>query len=88
MKTTGTYIFRPVGLDSWEHRPHQPKPGARVIKTQPFGCPKNGTMGHCFVADAVTGEFYGLVLVNSLIPERRFNKATHIYNRPGRPVTA
>jgi len=36
------------------------------VKTQPYGCPKNGTMGHCFVADASTGEFYGLVLLASL----------------------
>jgi hypothetical protein len=62
------YVFCPVGLDAWEHRPHQPAPGTRVVKTQPPGCPPNGTMGHCYVAHAATGAFYGLVLLNSLRP--------------------
>jgi hypothetical protein len=64
MKTV--YIYKPVGLDVWDRRANQPAPGARVVKTQPAGCPRNGTMGHCFVADAESGAFYGLVLVNSL----------------------
>jgi hypothetical protein len=61
-----TYTFRPVGWDVFDAKPNHPAPGTRVVKTQPAGCPKNGTMGHCFIADADTGEFYGLVLVNSL----------------------
>jgi hypothetical protein len=60
------YEFQPVGLDLWDRRKHQPKPGTKVVKTQPAGCPRNGTMGHTFVADAETGEFYGLVLTKSL----------------------
>lgn len=60
------YEFQPVGLDAMERRAHQPAPGTRVVKTQPAGCPRNGTMGHTFVADAETGAFYGLVLTNSL----------------------
>lgn len=60
------YIFEPVGLDWFDPKPHQPKPGTRVVKTQPHGCPKNGTMGFTYVEDAETGEFYGLVLLNSL----------------------
>ena len=60
------YVFRPVGLDVWDARAHQPAPGTIVVKTQPAGCPRNGTMGHTYVADARTGEFYGLVLTNSL----------------------
>ena len=66
-----TYIYEPVGLDIWDRRANQPEPGTRVVKTQPHGCPRNGTMGHCFVADAATGAFYGLVLVNSLKPAGR-----------------
>jgi hypothetical protein len=62
------YVFRPVGLDVWERRPRQPAPGTRVVKIQPYGCPLNGTMGHCYVADAATGDFYGLVLLTSLQP--------------------
>lgn len=65
------YIFRPVGFDIFDRRSNQPEPGTRVVKTQPAGCPRNGTMGHCFVADAQTGQFYGLVLVASLVREGR-----------------
>jgi hypothetical protein len=60
------FVFEPVGLDVFDARSHQPAPGTRVRKTQPFGCPKNGTMGHTYVEDAETGEFYGLVLLASL----------------------
>lgn len=65
-KTETVYVFEPVGLDAWERRPYQPPRGTEVVKTQPYGCPRNGTMGHCYVADAETGAFYGLVLENSL----------------------
>lgn len=63
------YIFEPVGWDVFDRRANQPDRGTRVRKTQPAGTPRNGTMGHCFVEDAETGEFYGLVLVNSLRKE-------------------
>lgn len=62
------YIYEPVGWDVFDARPHQPKAGDLVVKTQPHGCPKNGTMGHCYVNDARTGEFRGLVLLGSLAP--------------------
>jgi hypothetical protein len=60
------YRFTPVGWDLF--RPHDgtPEAGALVVKTQPAGCPRNGTMGHCFVKSATTGTFHGLVLTNSL----------------------
>lgn len=60
------YVFRPVGMDAWRPHAGTPAAGARVVKVQPHGCPRNGTMGHCYVADAETGTFHGLVLVNSL----------------------
>lgn len=67
-KETGpVYRFEPCGWDVFDARPHQPKAGTMVRKTQPFGCPKNGTMGHCYVEDADTGEFYGLVSLGSLV---------------------
>lgn len=67
-KATGrVFKFEPVGWDVFDARPNQPAPGTLVRKTQPAGCPKNGTMGHCYVEDAETGAFYGLVLVNSLV---------------------
>lgn len=64
------YRFVPVGVDIWDRREHQPLAGTLVVKTQPHGCPRNGTMGHCYVADADTGEFYGLVLEGSLVRYR------------------
>lgn len=64
------YIFSPVGVDLWDRRGNQPQPGTLVEKTQPYGCPANGTMGHCFVKDSATGEFKGLVLEASLKPMR------------------
>lgn len=66
-KTEAVFAFQPVGLDAWDRKPHQPEPGALVVKTQPYGCPKNGTMGFTYVKDAETEKFYGLVLLASLI---------------------
>jgi hypothetical protein len=40
--------------------------GAEVRKVQPFGCPKNGTMGQCYVERVDNGEFIGLVSLHSL----------------------
>jgi hypothetical protein len=59
------YTYEPVGFDLWERK--GPANGTRVVKTQPAGCPRNGTMGHTYIADAETGEFYGLRLLNSLV---------------------
>ena len=60
-------VFHAVGADRFDRRPHTPADGTivQVIKA-PRGCPPNGTMGHCFIGDATTGAFIGLVLVNSL----------------------
>jgi hypothetical protein len=41
--------------------------GDKVVKIQPYGCPRNGTMGHCFVGDPETEQFIGLVHQNSLV---------------------
>ena len=54
-------VFRPTKL--------APPRGTLVVKTSGGpGAPRNGTMGHTYVADAETGVFYGLVLTNSLVP--------------------
>lgn len=66
MKRSRVFTYAPVGVDAFDPKPHHPEPGARVILTQPTGCPKNGTMGFVYVKDAETGAFYGLVLKNSL----------------------
>lgn len=48
-----------------------PHTGHQVEVTQPFGCPKNGTMGHCYVNCLTCSEgervfFLGLVCLGSL----------------------
>lgn len=60
------FTFEPVGMDLFRPTKLAPPAGTLVRKTQPAGCPKNGTMGHTYIEDAETGEFYGLVLLNSL----------------------
>ena len=45
--------------------------GAEVQKTQPAGCPPNGTMRMAYVQVAETGEFIGLVSLSSLVKTGR-----------------
>jgi hypothetical protein len=72
VRTGCLYVLRPVGMDAGDSRvilwaDHI----VRIV--QPRGCPKNGTLGHCFV-ESRQGEFIGLVLVNSLQPLDRRTK--------------
>jgi hypothetical protein len=60
------YVFEPVLLDRMSAG-RLPEPGTKVVKCQPFGCPKNGTMGMTYIADAEDGTFYGLACLGSLI---------------------
>lgn len=64
VRTGATYTYRPVGIDLWDPK-SRAQAGQRVRVTQPYGCPKNGTMGHCYI-ESLAGEFLGLVLCNSL----------------------
>jgi len=61
------YVYDPIGHDLYDGRTSCIA-GTVVVKVQPPGCPVNGTMKHCYIADAETGGFYGLVLENSLVP--------------------
>ena len=61
------YRFEAAGVDIYDRRDNTPENGTLVRLTQPYGCPRNGTMGHYFVADAETNEFIGLVSGASLI---------------------
>jgi hypothetical protein len=65
VRVNALYYFHPNLLDLTDGR-NGLKSGdvLRVINLP--GCPKAGTMGHCHVADPVTGIFIGLVHVNSL----------------------
>lgn len=56
------YVFEPVLIDF--NHPHV-EVGQIVVKQAQPGCPKQGTMGHYFVADT-EGRFLGLVHGNSL----------------------
>lgn len=65
-KKRRVYVLEPQGLlDRFDARvvPHA---GAEVHKVQPYGCPRNGTMGMVYVQVAETGEFIGLVSEHSL----------------------
>ena len=61
-----TYTYDPVLFDQFTDRRVPLAPGTVVRKVQPFGCPRNGTMGQCYV-EGLDGTFYGLVCVNSLV---------------------
>ena len=65
------YRFEPVGLDLFDRKAYMPIPGDLVYKTQPYGTPRNGTMGMAYVNDAETDEFRGLVLLASLAPAKK-----------------
>ena len=63
--------FKAVGWDLYDRKV---KDGEVVVPIKsPQGTPPFGTMGHCYVADAQTGEFIGLVMLASLTPIT-FNK--------------
>jgi hypothetical protein len=65
-RTGSVRRYVPVGLDLWDHLAPFGS-GELVTVVQPgYGCPRNGTMGHCFVESATSGP--RLVLVNSLQP--------------------
>lgn len=64
------YVFEACGWDRFDRRSYTPDDGTLVQKTQPTGCPKNGTMNHCYV-QTLEGEFLGLVHVNSLRPANK-----------------
>lgn len=77
-------ILQPVGLLDLRDERVTVHTGHTVEVTQPFGCPKNGTMGHCYVDCVTCGAakaellsidpaksriFIGLVLISSLTKE-------------------
>ena len=61
------YRYEPVLFDMFTERKMPIPEGARLRKVEMHGCPRNGTMGMCYVEDADTGTFYGLVMVKSLV---------------------
>jgi hypothetical protein len=61
-------LLKPVGLYDLCDPRVQWYTGRKVRVVQPHGCPRNGTMGHCYVEDVKTKAFIGLVLCTSLQP--------------------
>ena len=63
------YVYDPVLFDRLNPTAGRSiEPGTVVRKIQPHGCPRNGTMGMTYIGDAETGDFIGLVMLNSLTP--------------------
>lgn len=67
-QTARLYRFEPVPFDLFFPTKGAPAAGAIVVKVQPFGCPKNGTMGNCYVAPPDDLRDVSMVMVNSLVP--------------------
>ena len=68
-KRSKKFVFNAAGFDIYNHHGYLPKDGSIVVKAKPpGGCPKNGTMGHCYIADGTTGRFICLVDQRSLKP--------------------
>jgi len=65
VKVDSVYVYYPNLLDIVYGRINL-KPGDLVRAVNLPGCPKVNTMGHCHVADPLTGKFIGLVCCNSL----------------------
>jgi hypothetical protein len=63
VRVNAKYIYYPTLID------HAVKiaPGTLVKVINLPGAPKANTMGHCYVADADTGEFLAMVCTNSLV---------------------
>lgn len=61
------YILVPQGFADTTSQRVMRHENQEVQKVQPVGCPRNGTMGMCYVQVAETGEFIGLVNLSSLV---------------------
>ena len=64
VKRKQTHTVHPVLFDRMNGLAHLE--GAEVHVIQPYGCPRNGTMGMTYVQHAESGEFIGLVCQTSL----------------------
>ena len=60
-----TYRYDPVMWDVFDPKTKLQEGDIVRVKNL-HGCPPANTMGHCHVVDPQTGEFIGLVHVNSL----------------------
>jgi hypothetical protein len=59
-KRSRVYRFEPVLFDRLNPPAGRDiKPGELVVKIQPYGCPRNGTMGMCYAAIETQGNLSG-----------------------------
>ena len=65
VRVNSVYYYVPNLLDRCDARTEL-KSGDTVRVVNLHGCPTANTMGHCHVANPSTGQFIGLVHVNSL----------------------
>jgi hypothetical protein len=72
-RTTSVHTLKPIGLLDVADKRVRDHAGHRVRVIQPgHGCPRNGTLGHCYVeclecgAEPQLAYFIGLVLISSL----------------------
>jgi hypothetical protein len=65
---TPIYTLQPAGLLDRGSARVTAHTGQPVQKVQPYGTPRNGVMGMCFVQHADSGEFIGQVCESSLKP--------------------
>lgn len=69
VRVHAAYTFRPTGTDLWLTQHYTAQPEQRVRVVQLPGAPRPNTMGQCHIADALTGEFLGMVSTASLYQE-------------------
>jgi hypothetical protein len=65
------YKLEPAGLLDRTDARVIPHAGSEVHVVQPYGCPRNGTMGMTYVQVADSGQFIGLVSQASLVKTNR-----------------
>ena len=65
VRTGSKYTFNASAWDIIDRQKYTPEDGTIVRVCQPFGCPKNNTMGQCYI-ETLEGEFLGMVSTNSL----------------------
>jgi hypothetical protein len=66
VRANSTYFYDPVMMDQLDPPHGNPLRGVQLTVKNLHGCPPAGTMGMCHVHFAESGEFAGLVSINSL----------------------
>ena len=86
VRANSVYYYVPNLLDRCDARTEL-KSGDTVRVVNLHGCPKANTMGHCHVVNPSTGQFIGLVHVNSLHTKAEYVAYLHRAIAKLAPVT-